>query len=82
MARWALKPFNSNIDAAKTQVYLAASKEVVEQNIHAEYWAPNWTWRWNYINCREEKLGPVPNNVEEQKKLWDLSERAVQKASA
>lgn len=82
MVRWALKPFNSNVDAAKTQVHLAASKEIVEKNVHGEYWAPNWTWRWHYINCQEEKLGRVQNSVEEQKKLWELSERVLQKAGA
>lgn len=74
-----LTPFNTNIDAAKTQTYLAASKEVVEKNVHAEYWVPNWTWRWKYINCGEEKLGAVAKNTVEQKKLWELSERIVQK---
>ena len=82
VVRIAMKPLNSNIDAAKTQIYLAAGKEIKERNVHGEYWAPVWTWLWNYVETKEEKLGTVQNDEKRQRELWEFSEKAVEAAGA
>ena len=82
LVRLAMKPLNSNIDTAKTQTYLAASKEIKESNVHGEYWAPVWTWGWNYVETKEEKLGGVQNDEKRQQELWEFSEKAVEAAGA
>lgn len=72
---------NTNEDAAKTQTYLAASREVKEKNIHGQYWAPVWSWTYTYVSCKEElPLTDLAKDREEQRKLWDFSEKALQKA--
>ena len=72
---------NTNYDSAKTQTYLAASQEVKEKNIHGQYWKPIWSWTLTYITCKEDlPLTDLGNDQEEQRKLWDFSEKALQKA--
>ena len=72
---------NTTQDSAKTQTYLAASREVQERNIHGQYWAPIWSWNSKYVECKEDiPLTELGSDQEEQEKLWKFSERALQKA--
>ena len=72
---------NTTEDAAKTSVYLAASKEIKEKRVHGQYWAPIWNWTSRYVACKEDlPLTPLGSDREEQRKLWDFSEKALQKA--
>ncbi|KAL9121747.1 MAG: hypothetical protein Q9187_001687 [Circinaria calcarea] len=73
---------NTNADSAKTQVYLAASKEIREKNIHGQYWVPKWSWTIRFLRCEQEELTTLAKDQEEQRKLWELSERAVKDALA
>jgi len=73
---------NSVEDAAKTQVYLAASREIREKNVHGEYWVPTWTWTQAYNGSKKQNLTALGKNEEEQRKLWDVSEEAMKKAAA
>ena len=70
------------MDSAKTQVYLAASKEIREKNVHGQYWVPKWTWTSRFIRCEQEELTALAKDEEEQRKLWEFSERAVKDAVA
>ncbi len=64
---------NTNEDSAKTSVYLAASKEVKENHIHGQYWAPIWSWTSRYVACKEDlPLTKLGADREEQAKLWDF----------
>lgn len=76
--RMLMKPLNTVEDAAKTQTYLAASPLVAEHNVHGQYWAPVWSWTQRYVKCEQEGLTELGKNKDEQKKLWEFSERAVQ----
>ena len=72
---------NSTKDSAKTQTFLAASKEIQEKDVHGQYWTPVWSWKSKYVSCKEElPLTELGSNQEEQEKLWDFSEKALQKA--
>ena len=72
---------NTTQDSAKTQTYLAASREITEKNVHGQYWAPIWSWKSKYVLCKEElPLTELGSDQEEQRKLWDFSEKALQKA--
>ncbi|KAI9859809.1 MAG: hypothetical protein M1830_006286, partial [Pleopsidium flavum] len=73
---------NSVEDAAKTQVYLAASKQIRVKNVHGEYWAPTWTWTQAYNGSQKQKLIVLAENEREEKKLWEVSEEAINKATA
>lgn len=76
-----LNRFSNTIpDSAKTQVYLAASREIVERDVHGEYWIPSWSWTLKYKGCHKEELTALGRNEEEQKKLWLFSEKAVAEA--
>ncbi len=71
---------NTNEDAAKTQTYLAASTEIKAKNIHGQYWTPVWSWTNTYVSCKEDlPLTDLGNDKEEQRKLWNFSEKALQK---
>ncbi|KAL8941609.1 MAG: hypothetical protein Q9211_001758 [Gyalolechia sp. 1 TL-2023] len=78
LIRLLMKPLNTVEDASKTQTYLAANVELAQQNVHGQYWAPVWSWTQRYIRCQPEELTNLGKDQEEQKKLWDFSERAVQ----
>lgn len=72
---------NTNVDSAKTQTYLAASSEVKRNDVHGQYWTPVWSWTSTYVSCKEElPLTKLGSNEEEQRKLWEFSEKALQKA--
>ncbi|KAI4129641.1 MAG: hypothetical protein LQ338_002124 [Usnochroma carphineum] len=78
MIRLLMKPLNTVEDAAKTQTYLAASALIPQQDVHCQYWKPVWNWKQRYVNCEAEELTDVAKSEEEQRRLWDFSERAVQ----
>ncbi|KAI9749564.1 MAG: hypothetical protein M4579_006826 [Chaenotheca gracillima] len=71
---------NSGSDAAKTPVYLAASSEVQERGVHGEYWQPTWTWTRAFKSTGKGTLTAVAQDQEEQEKLWDRSQEAVEEA--
>lgn len=77
LIRFLMKPLNTVEDASKTQTYLAASTQVRQDDVHGQYWAPVWSWTQRYIRCQPEELTGMGKDQEEQKKLWDFSERAV-----
>lgn len=78
LIRLLMKPLNTVEDAAKTQTYLAANPKLAQQNAHGQYWVPVWSWTQRYVRCQPEELTNLGKNEEEQKKLWDFSERAIQ----
>ncbi|KAI9798312.1 MAG: hypothetical protein M1833_004884 [Piccolia ochrophora] len=81
VVRKLFEPFaNSLEDSAKTQVHLAASQDVRERKSHGEHWMPRWSWTRAYKGCRPEALTSLGKNEQEQKKLWQFSEQAVQRA--
>ena len=73
---------NTVEDSAKTQVWLAASKDVRERDIHGQYWVPVWSWANWYLRCEEEEPTAVAKDEVEQRKLWEFSEMAMVKAGA
>jgi NAD(P)-dependent dehydrogenase (short-subunit alcohol dehydrogenase family) len=73
---------NTTLDSAKTQTFLAASKTVVDGNVHGQYWMPNFSWNGYYVNCGPGKMTQLSEDVEERQKLWDFSEKAVEKAGS
>ena len=74
---------NTNEDAAKTQTWLAASKEVRDKGVKGEYYAPEWSWTLRWLRCKTEPLTSLGNDQGEQKKLWEFSEEgALAKAGA
>lgn len=83
IVRAAIKPFsNSTIDAAKTQTYLAASKDIRERDVHGQYWEPIFGWTGSYKSCHKVEYSALALDETEQKKLWNFSEEALQKATA
>ncbi|KAH0542146.1 hypothetical protein FGG08_003446 [Glutinoglossum americanum] len=72
---------NSTTDAAKTQVFLAASKRVHEDDVHGEYWVPLFSWSSRYCECKSEAITKVAADEEEQRKLWAFCEEIVGKVS-
>lgn len=73
---------NSAEDSAKTQVYLGASKEIREKDMHGQYWTPVFSWGGRFVRCRGEEVSALARNEEEQKKLWAFSENAMERAGA
>ena len=71
---------NTVEDSAKTQVWLAANRQVKERDIHGQYWVPLFSWRNWYLSCQQEELNPVAKDEKEQQKLWEFSEKALEKA--
>ena len=71
---------NTNEDAAKTQVFLAASERVREENKSGQYWAPVWSWTNRFVKCEPEELTKLGKDVDGQKRLWEFSEGAVGQA--
>ena len=79
--RGVMKGFaNTAEDSAKTQVWLAASRQVKEGDIHGQYWVPVFSWRNWYLSCQQEELNRVAKDEKEQQKLWKFSEKALEKA--
>ncbi|KAI9828985.1 MAG: hypothetical protein M1832_000008 [Thelocarpon impressellum] len=82
MVRASINPFsNTTADAAKTQVYLAASKDVKESGVSGKYWEPVFSWMNAYKSCKVASLGALAQDQQEQEKLWLYSEEAVKKAA-
>ena len=73
---------NTTRDSAKTQVFLSASKRVVEENIHGQYWIPVWSWGASYLRSRKEELGALARDEEEWRLLWEFCEATVANAAA
>lgn len=71
---------NTAQDAAKTQVYLAASKDIIERDVHGEYWVPQWSWTLKYKGCHKEELTSLGQDKQERQRLWQFSEEAVKAA--
>ena len=71
---------NSNADSARAQVYLAASKDVRENNIHGQFYVPVFSWSQRYLACHRQELTSLAKDQEEQKKLWKFSEKAMREA--
>ena len=72
---------NTHDDAAKTQVFLSASKVIPQEDVHAQYWVPVFSWTMRYIKCQPEEPTTLAQNQQEQEKLWAFSENAVSKFS-
>ena len=73
-----MKPLNTVEDTSKTQTFLAASTQIPQEDVHGQFWVPVWSWTQRYLRCQAEELTELGKNYEEQTKLWDFSERAVQ----
>ena len=69
--------YNTNEDSAKTQVFLAASERVREEDVSGQYWVPRWSWTNRFVKCEPEDLTKVGKDVDGQKRLWEFSEEAV-----
>jgi hypothetical protein len=67
---------NSAVDAAKTQVFLAASKTV---HVHGEYWSPVFSWSMRYCGCRSVEITKLAADEGEQGKLWAFCEQVVKR---
>ncbi|KAI4099297.1 MAG: hypothetical protein LQ339_006089 [Xanthoria mediterranea] len=80
--RLLMKPLNSVEDASKTQTYLAASGQVLQQDVHGQFWAPVWSWTQRYLRCRAAPLTELARDEEKQKQLWAFCERATDMAKA
>ena len=79
MVRMAINVFsNSAKDAAKTQVYLAGSSQIPNEDVHGQYWVPMWTGLRRYKGCRQQELSALASDKEEAKRLWTFSEQAVE----
>lgn len=70
---------NTNEDAAKTQVFLAASSHVKEKKVSSQYWVPVWSWTNRFVKCQAEELTAIGKDSEGQKRLWEFSEEAIGK---
>ncbi|KAL8737397.1 MAG: hypothetical protein Q9181_001734 [Wetmoreana brouardii] len=77
VVRLFMKPLNTVEDTSKTQTYLAASPRIRQQNIRGKHWAPVWSWKQRYIKCHPEELTDMGKDQDEQRKLWDFSERVM-----
>lgn len=72
----------SNADSRPfAETFLAAGAEIRENGIHGQYWTPQWSWTQRYLGCQEEELTGLGKDQNEQRKLWEFSEQAEQKAS-
>jgi hypothetical protein len=68
------------LDAAKTQVFLSASKLVVEQNLRGEFWAPRWNLKQKFVGCEREELeGKLARDPKEWAKLWKFCEERTER---
>jgi hypothetical protein len=77
---------HSTDDAAKTQTFMSASKRILEERIHGEFWAPRISWKplpgfWmRYEGCGKEKLKAHAANRDEWNTFWNYCENAMEKA--
>ena len=63
-----------------TQVYVATAKRIVEEDIRAKYWVPVLSWTGGYFCSRVEDVKDYAKDPEAAKKLWEVSEKAVEEA--
>jgi hypothetical protein len=63
-----------------TQTWAATSRQIVEEGIHGQYLVPVTGWTGSYTYSRVEKLKEMAMDEEAAKKLWELSEKAVDDA--
>ena len=75
-------PLNTNEDAAKTQVYLAASGKINQEDVTGQYWVPTWSWTLRYVDCGPEELTKLGKDLDGHRRLWEFSEEAVGKVQA
>ncbi|KAI5813457.1 hypothetical protein BZA77DRAFT_358097 [Pyronema omphalodes] len=70
----------SDREGAMTQTLVATAPQVVEQKLSGQYFLPSLTWlgRWDY--SKPEDLKPHASDVAAQKKLWDISQAAINDA--
>jgi NAD(P)-dependent dehydrogenase (short-subunit alcohol dehydrogenase family) len=71
---------NSLPDCAKAQVYVSASSEVKDKDLHGLYWDPQWTCIRTYKGCRPAELTDLGRDQNEVKKLWEFTVNALKKA--
>lgn len=72
----------SSKDAAKTQVFLAASEDIPEKYVHGEYWIPRWNWWQQYVGCiKEDLVTDLAKDEDEWRKLWEFCEERVAKSA-
>ena len=83
--KWALtlgyRVGNTVEDCAKTQVFLAASRRVAEEDVRGEYWSPKISWGLRYVGCGKEELTALGRNELEWRQMWEVCDDAVQRAS-
>ncbi|KAI9651623.1 MAG: hypothetical protein M1829_002587 [Trizodia sp. TS-e1964] len=73
---------NSLKDAAKTQVYLATSRDIRNNDVHGEFWMPVCSsWTRGYQRCQKQELLDLGRNELEEQKLWIFSEKAINEAN-
>jgi NAD(P)-dependent dehydrogenase (short-subunit alcohol dehydrogenase family) len=72
---------NTAMDAAKTQVYLAAGREVRERDVHGEYWMPVFSWNGRFCGCEAQEIAKAARDEGEWAKLWSFCEEAVRENS-
>ena len=77
-----LRPFHTNQDAAKMQVFVTVSKEITEKGASEGYWAPVWSWTNRFVTCEREDLVKVAKDLEGQRKLCEFSEEAIRKVDS
>ncbi|KAI9771120.1 MAG: hypothetical protein M1840_002471 [Geoglossum simile] len=68
---------NTAMDAARTQVYLAAGREVRERDVHGEYWMPVFSWNRRFCGCRAQEIENFARDEGEWVRLWVFCEEAV-----
>ncbi|KAI9801342.1 MAG: hypothetical protein M1825_003321 [Sarcosagium campestre] len=68
---------NTVEDAAKTQVHLAAGRQISDEEVHGQFWEPQCSWTRAYTGCRKHELPALARDVGEELRLWEYSEAAV-----
>ncbi|EEA19087.1 hypothetical protein TMatcc_010369 [Talaromyces marneffei ATCC 18224] len=72
---------NSTADSAKTQVYLAGSPYVRENDTNGEFWLPRFSLMGKaYKGCAREEYTALAKDEDERRKLWDVTIEAFRKA--
>ncbi len=72
---------NTVQDSAKTQVYLAGSQYVVENDVHGQYWLPTWSLvSRRYRGCHQVQTSALARDQTEWERLWRWSEEAVRRS--
>ncbi|KAI9779087.1 MAG: hypothetical protein M1839_007753 [Geoglossum umbratile] len=72
---------NTALDAARTQVFLAAGKEISERDVHGEFWVPVFSWFSGYCGCKAIGLTTTGKDEKEWGRLWAFCEETVREKS-